>query len=56
VVERQGQIAGFELRNYLLPKTGRALILFNRHRPANYGDPWEGKGLAYDLLSIANCS
>ena len=55
IVERQGQIAGFEHRNYLLPETGRAVIFFSRHRPANYGDPWEGKGFAYDLLSKVNC-
>ena len=55
VVERQGQIAGFEHRNYLLPETGRAVIFFSRHRPANYGDPWEGKGFAYDVLSKVNC-
>ena len=55
IVERQGQIAGFEHRNYLLPETGRAVIFFSRHRPANYGDPWEGKGFAYDILSKVNC-
>lgn len=55
VVERQGQIAGFEHRNYLLPETGRAVIFFSRHRPANYGDPWEGKGFAFDVLSKVNC-
>ena len=55
VVERQGQVAGFEHRNYLLPETGRAVIFFSRHRPANYGDPWEGKGFAYDILSKVNC-
>lgn len=55
IVERQGQIAGFEHRNYLLPETGRAVIIFSRHRPANYGDPWERKGFAYDILSKVNC-
>lgn len=55
IVERQGQIAGFEHRNYLLPESGRAVIFFSRHRPANYGDPWEGKGFAYDVLSKVNC-
>lgn len=55
IVERQGLIAGIELRNYLLPETGRSLILFSRHRPTGIGDPWEGKGLAFDLLSMANC-
>ncbi len=56
IVERQGLIGGIELRNYVLPETGRALILFSRKRPTNLGDPWEGKGLAFDLLSQAICT
>ncbi len=55
VVERQGLVGGIELRNYLLPETGQALILFSRHRPSDFGDPWEGKGLAFDLLSTMAC-
>ena len=55
VVERQGLVGGIELRNYLLPETGQALILFSRHRPSDFGDPWEGKGLAFDLLSPVVC-
>ena len=55
VVERQGLIAGIEHRNYLLPESGRVLILFGRHRPVDYGDPWEGKGFAFDLLSAVAC-
>jgi CubicO group peptidase (beta-lactamase class C family) len=55
VVERQGLVGGIELRNYLLPETGQALILFSRHRPSDFGDPWEGKGFAFDLLSAVAC-
>jgi D-alanyl-D-alanine carboxypeptidase len=55
IVERQGLIGGIELRNYLLPETGRALILFSRKRPTELGDPWEGRGFAYDLLGSVNC-
>lgn len=55
IVERQGLIGGIELRNYLLPESGRALILFSRKRPTNLGDPWEGKGFAFDLLSAVAC-
>jgi len=55
VVERQGLIAGIELRNYLLPESGRAVIFFSRHRPADYGDPWEAKGFAFDILSQVQC-
>jgi CubicO group peptidase (beta-lactamase class C family) len=55
IVERQGLVGGIELRNYLLPESGRGLILFSRHRPTNLGDPWENKGFAYDLLSVVAC-
>ena len=55
VVERQGLVGGIEHRNYLLPATGQAVILFGRHRPSDYGDPWEGKGFAYDILSTVAC-
>jgi D-alanyl-D-alanine carboxypeptidase len=55
IVERQGLVGGIELRNYLLPETGRGLILFSRKRPTELGDPWEGKGFAFDLLSKAIC-
>ncbi len=55
IVERQGLVGGIELRNYLLPESGRALILFSRRRPTNIGDPWEGSGFAFDLLSAVAC-
>lgn len=55
IVERQGLVAGIEHRNFLLPESGRALILFGRKKPAGYGDPWEGKGFAFDLLSAVAC-
>ena len=55
IVERQGLVGGIELRNWLLPESGRALILFSRKRPTDLGDPWEGKGFAFDLLSAVAC-
>jgi len=55
IVERQGLVGGIELRNYILPESGRALIMFSRHRPTNLGDPWESKGFAFDLLSKVEC-
>ncbi|GAA3901351.1 hypothetical protein GCM10022276_20150 [Sphingomonas limnosediminicola] len=55
IVERQGLVGGIELRNFIMPESGRALIMFSRHRPTNLGDPWEGKGFAYDLLSAVVC-
>jgi D-alanyl-D-alanine carboxypeptidase len=55
IVERQGLVGGIELRNYLMPEFGRTLIMFSRKRPTGLGDPWEGKGFAFDLLSAAIC-
>ena len=55
IVERQGLVGGIELRNWILPESGRGLILFSRKRPTNLGDPWEGKGFGFDLLSTVAC-
>ncbi len=55
VVERQGLIGGIEHRNFLFPEHGRAIIFFSRHRPADYGNLWEGKGFAHDVLSKVIC-
>ncbi|WP_395330420.1 hypothetical protein WBP06_17825 [Novosphingobium sp. BL-8H] len=53
--ERQGLIAGFEHRNYQIPRTGRAVIFLSRHRPANYGNTRKQPGFPYDVLSMVNC-
>lgn len=55
IVERQGLIAGIEHRNFILPESGRALIMFSRKYPTNLGDPWQGEGFAFDLLSSVAC-
>lgn len=55
IVERQGLVGGIENRNWLLPESGRVLILLSRKRPSDLGDPWEGKGFAFDLLSTVAC-
>lgn len=55
IVERQGLVGGIELRNWILPESGRGLILFSRKRPTDLGDPWEGRGFAFDLLSAVAC-
>lgn len=55
IVERQGLVGGIENRNWLLPESGRILILLSRKRPTGLGDPWEGKGFAFDLLSAVAC-
>jgi D-alanyl-D-alanine carboxypeptidase len=55
IVERQGLIGGIAHRNYLVPETRQAVIMFARRRPIEYGDPWEGKGFAHQVLSRVVC-
>jgi CubicO group peptidase (beta-lactamase class C family) len=55
LVERRGSIGGVEIRNVIAPALGKIVIAF-ADRPAEFGEPWQGKGLTYDLLSAAFCS
>ncbi len=55
LVERRGGIGGVEVRNVIAPALGRIMIAF-ADRPADFGEPWQGKGLTYSLLSAAFCS
>lgn len=55
LVERRGSIGGVEIRNVIAPALGRIMIAF-ADRPADFGEPWQGKGLTYTLLSAAFCS
>jgi CubicO group peptidase (beta-lactamase class C family) len=54
LVERRGNIGGVEVRNVIAPALGRIVIAFV-DRPTEFGEPWQGKGLTYDLLSAAFC-
>ncbi len=55
LVERRGEVGGVEVRNIIAPDKGLALIVFT-DRPFDFGEPWQGKGGTYDLLSAALCS
>jgi D-alanyl-D-alanine carboxypeptidase len=55
IVERRGQIGGIQIRNYILPGSGRALLLFTRRGAFEFGEVWQGKGFAYEALSAAEC-
>jgi CubicO group peptidase (beta-lactamase class C family) len=55
VVERRGQIGGVQIRNYILPETGKALVLFTRRGAFAFGEVWQGKGFAYEALSAVGC-
>jgi D-alanyl-D-alanine carboxypeptidase len=55
LVERRGEIGGVQVRNIIAPDRNLALIVFT-DRPFDFGEPWQGKGGTYDLLSAALCS
>lgn len=56
VVERRGQIGGVQIRNFILPESGRALVLFTRRGDFAFGEVWQGKGFAFDALSAIGCA
>ncbi|TRW17258.1 serine hydrolase domain-containing protein [Glacieibacterium frigidum] len=55
LVERRGQIGGVEICNVIAPALGRIVVAFT-DRPTDFGEPWQGKGVTYELLSAALCS
>ena len=54
LVERRGEIGNVQVRNIIAPDRGIAVIAF-ADRPVEFGEPWQGKGLTYDLMSAALC-
>ena len=54
LVERRGQVGSVEVRNVIAPDKGIILIAF-ADRPTDFGEPRQGKGVTYDLLSAALC-
>lgn len=55
IVERRGAIGGVQVRNFLLPDADVVVIAFTDHDDFDFGEIWQGKGFAYDLLSAAAC-
>ncbi|MDB5736635.1 MAG: hypothetical protein JWO65_303 [Sphingomonas bacterium] len=55
IVERRGQIGGVQVRNFILPASGRALVLFTRMGAFDFGEVWQGKGFSYEALSAVGC-
>lgn len=56
VVERRGQIGGVQIRNFILPEMGKALVLFTRRGDFDFGEVWQNKGFAYRALSAVGCA
>ena len=55
LVERRGDVEGIQVRNVIAPETGRALVVFTNDASVDFGEVWQGRGLAFDLLSAALC-
>jgi D-alanyl-D-alanine carboxypeptidase len=55
VVERRGLIGGVALRNFLIPDAHLALILLTNRGSFDYGEVWQRRGFAYDMLAAALC-
>jgi len=56
LIERRGDVAGIQVRNVIAPDQGRVLVIFSNDDTIDFGEVWQGKGLSFELLSIAFCS
>ncbi len=55
IVERRGEVGNVQVRNIIAPERGVAIIAFASTSETDFGEPWQGKGLTYELLSAALC-
>lgn len=55
IVERRGQIGGIAIRNILLPDRDIVLIAATNRGDTDFGEIWQGQGLAHDLIAAAAC-
>ncbi len=55
LIERRGDVGGIQVRNVIAPQSGRSIAVFTNDDTLDFGEVWQGKGLAYDLLSAAFC-
>ncbi len=57
IVQRDGEIAGVQARNFILPDDGLSVIVFTNRSSDDFsfGEVWQQSGFAYDLLSAAAC-
>jgi CubicO group peptidase (beta-lactamase class C family) len=56
VVERRGQIGGVQIRNFIVPGQGKALVMFTRRGDFDFGEVWQKRGFAYTALSAVGCA
>ncbi len=55
IVERRGQVGNVQVRNFIAPKRGIAIVALTSTSETDFGEPWQGKGLTFELLSAALC-
>ena len=57
IVERRGAIPGYQARNFIAPERGMAVVMFTARSESDYdfGEPWSGSGLSFDIMSAAFC-
>jgi D-alanyl-D-alanine carboxypeptidase len=56
IIERRGAIGGVQVRNFILPDADVVVIAFTNRDDFDFGEIWQGKGFAFDLLSAAACA
>jgi D-alanyl-D-alanine carboxypeptidase len=56
IIERRGAIGGVQVRNFILPDNDVVVIAFTNRDDFEFGEIWQGKGFAHDLLSAAACA
>jgi hypothetical protein len=56
LIERRGAIGGVQVRNFLAPALGKALLVFTNRGEWAFGEVWQGKGFSYELLTAALCA
>lgn len=55
LVERRGCVGGIQARNIIAPATGVSVVVFTNQADVEFGEIWQGRGLAHDLLAAALC-
>lgn len=57
IVERRGGIGDFQVRNFIAPDQGVAMVLLTNRGEDRFpfGEVWQGRGASHDLLASALC-
>ena len=55
LIERRGAIGGVQARNIIAPTLSKAIVIFTNRADWEFGEIWQGKGFAHELLSAALC-